>query len=76
MSTTDVLNTGSQWNTVPEVQNSIPKQLCRNKTVGIKLNLYLIHQTKNFPELKHVTPFDVSLIVERKVIRRSLLRCL
>ncbi|WP_417027995.1 hypothetical protein [Citrobacter sp.] len=34
MSTIDVLNTGSQWSTAPEVQNSIPKQLCRNKTVG------------------------------------------
>ena len=33
MSTTDVLNTGSQWNTVPEVQNSIPKRLYRNNTV-------------------------------------------
>lgn len=34
MSTIDVLNTGSQWSTVPEAQNSIPKQLYRNKTVG------------------------------------------
>ena len=33
MSTTDVLNTGSQWSTVPEVQNSIPKRLYRNNTV-------------------------------------------
>ena len=33
MSTTDVLNTGSQWRTVPEVQNSIPKRLYRNNTV-------------------------------------------